>query len=171
MAAFAQFGSDLDASTQKLLARGARPSCSSRRSMRRCRSKSRSRRLRRSAGCLDTVDVKDIVRYEAAMLSYLRSERPEVLGQSPGHQGARRHGSHPAGRTDHVRQAVRLRVSTAQQWRASRPSRSASARLSRRRQGAEHGRSVEAAPCSAECDGGTRVFVTHMRWSPRWHRA
>jgi F-type H+-transporting ATPase subunit alpha len=30
-------------------------------------------------GFLDTVDVKDITRYEAAMLSYLRSDKPEIL--------------------------------------------------------------------------------------------
>jgi F-type H+-transporting ATPase subunit alpha len=30
-------------------------------------------------GFLDPVDVKDITRYEAAMLSFLRSEKPEVL--------------------------------------------------------------------------------------------
>jgi F-type H+-transporting ATPase subunit alpha len=30
-------------------------------------------------GFLDTVDVKDVVLYEAAMLSFLRSEKPEIL--------------------------------------------------------------------------------------------
>ena len=28
---------------------------------------------------LDAVDTKDVVRYEAAMLSYLRSDKPEIL--------------------------------------------------------------------------------------------
>jgi F-type H+-transporting ATPase subunit alpha len=32
-------------------------------------------------GFLDSVDVKDVVRYEAAMLSYLRSEKPEILSK------------------------------------------------------------------------------------------
>jgi F-type H+-transporting ATPase subunit alpha len=32
-------------------------------------------------GFLDQVDVKDVVRYEAAMLSFLRSEKPEILGK------------------------------------------------------------------------------------------
>jgi F-type H+-transporting ATPase subunit alpha len=32
-------------------------------------------------GFLDSVDVKDVVRYEAAMLSYLRSDRPEILAK------------------------------------------------------------------------------------------
>ena len=32
-------------------------------------------------GFLDSVDVKDVVRYEAAMLSFLRSEKPEILGK------------------------------------------------------------------------------------------
>jgi F-type H+-transporting ATPase subunit alpha len=81
MAAFAQFGSDLDASTQRLLARGARL----------------TELLKQpqyapmpiedqvasiyagTQGFLDTVDTRDVVRYEAAMLSYLRSEKPEIL--------------------------------------------------------------------------------------------
>ncbi len=81
MAAFAQFGSDLDASTQKLLARGARLT-----------------ELLKQAqfapmpvedqvasifagtqGFIDTVETKDVTRYEAAMLSYLRSEHKDVL--------------------------------------------------------------------------------------------
>jgi F-type H+-transporting ATPase subunit alpha len=32
-------------------------------------------------GFLDSVDVKDVVRYEAAMLSYLRSDKPEILAK------------------------------------------------------------------------------------------
>jgi F-type H+-transporting ATPase subunit alpha len=32
-------------------------------------------------GFLDTVEVKDIVRYENAMLSYLRSDKPEILAK------------------------------------------------------------------------------------------
>ncbi|QJU58801.1 F0F1 ATP synthase subunit alpha [Sphingomonas sp. AP4-R1] len=81
MAAFAQFGSDLDASTQKLLARGARLT-----------------ELLKQAqfaplpfeeqvasifagtnGYIDSVGVSDVVRYEGAMLGYLRSDAPEVL--------------------------------------------------------------------------------------------
>ena len=83
MAAFAQFGSDLDASTQRLLARGARL----------------TELLKQSQynpmpieeqvvsiysgtqGFLDKVDVKDVVRYEAAMLSFLRSEKPKILAK------------------------------------------------------------------------------------------
>jgi F-type H+-transporting ATPase subunit alpha len=81
MAAFAQFGSDLDASTQRLLARGARL----------------TELLKQpqynpmpveeqvvsifsgTQGFLDSVDVKDVVRYEAAMLSFLRSKKPKIL--------------------------------------------------------------------------------------------
>jgi F-type H+-transporting ATPase subunit alpha len=83
MAAFAQFGSDLDASTQKLLARGARL----------------TELLKQgqyapmpveeqvasiyagTQGFLDTVEVRDVTRYEAAMLSFMRSEKPEVLAK------------------------------------------------------------------------------------------
>jgi F-type H+-transporting ATPase subunit alpha len=32
-------------------------------------------------GFLDSVDVKDVVRYEAGMLSFLRSEKPEILAK------------------------------------------------------------------------------------------
>jgi F-type H+-transporting ATPase subunit alpha len=32
-------------------------------------------------GFLDSVDVKDVVRYEAAMLSFLRSDKPEILAK------------------------------------------------------------------------------------------
>jgi F-type H+-transporting ATPase subunit alpha len=81
MAAFAQFGSDLDAATQRLLARGARL----------------TELLKQpqfnpmpveeqvvsifsgTQGFLDSVDVKDVTRYEAAMLSFLRSEKPKIL--------------------------------------------------------------------------------------------
>ena len=81
MAAFAQFGSDLDASTQKLLARGARLT-----------------ELLKQAqfapmpvedqvasiyagtqGFIDAVETKDVTRYEQAMLSFLRSEHKDVL--------------------------------------------------------------------------------------------
>jgi F-type H+/Na+-transporting ATPase subunit alpha len=83
MAAFAQFGSDLDASTQKLLARGARL----------------TELLKQgqyapmpveeqvasiyagTQGFLDSVEVRDVTRYEAAMLSFMRSEKPEVLAK------------------------------------------------------------------------------------------
>ena len=81
MAAFAQFGSDLDASTQKLLARGARL----------------TELLKQAqfapmpveeqvvsiysgtAGFIDSVETKDVTRYEAAMLSFMRSEHKGVL--------------------------------------------------------------------------------------------
>jgi F-type H+-transporting ATPase subunit alpha len=32
-------------------------------------------------GFLDTVDTKDVVRYEAAMLSFLRSDKPKILAK------------------------------------------------------------------------------------------
>jgi F-type H+-transporting ATPase subunit alpha len=83
MAAFAQFGSDLDASTQRLLARGARL----------------TELLKQgqyspmpveeqvasiyagTQGFLDAVEVRDVTRYEAAMLSYLRAEHGGVLAK------------------------------------------------------------------------------------------
>jgi F-type H+-transporting ATPase subunit alpha len=81
MAAFAQFGSDLDASTQRLLNRGARLT-----------------ELLKQAqfspmpfeeqvvsifagtgGYLDSIPVSRVNEYEAAMLSYVRKEHGEVL--------------------------------------------------------------------------------------------
>jgi F-type H+-transporting ATPase subunit alpha len=81
MAAFAQFGSDLDASTQRLLARGARltellkqPQFNPMPVEEQVASIYSG-----TQGFLDSVGVRDVVRYEAAMLSYLRSEHPKVL--------------------------------------------------------------------------------------------
>jgi F-type H+-transporting ATPase subunit alpha len=81
MAAFAQFGSDLDASTQKLLARGARltellkqPQFAPMPVEEQVASI-----FSGTQAFLDSVDVKDVVRYEAAMLSFLRSEKPKIL--------------------------------------------------------------------------------------------
>jgi F-type H+-transporting ATPase subunit alpha len=81
MAAFAQFGSDLDASTQKLLARGARltellkqPQYAPMPIEEQVTSI-----FAGTQGFLDKVEVKDVVRYEAAMLSYLRSDQPKIL--------------------------------------------------------------------------------------------
>ncbi|NJC06573.1 F-type H+-transporting ATPase subunit alpha [Sphingomonas kaistensis] len=83
MAAFAQFGSDLDASTQKLLARGARL----------------TELLKQgqfqpmpieeqvvaiyagTQGFIDAVPTNDVTRYEAALLSYMRSDKPEILAK------------------------------------------------------------------------------------------
>jgi F-type H+-transporting ATPase subunit alpha len=81
MAAFAQFGSDLDASTQKLLARGARltellkqPQYAPMPIEEQVASIYAG-----TQGFLDKVDTKDVVRYEAALLSYLRNEKADVL--------------------------------------------------------------------------------------------
>ncbi len=81
MAAFAQFGSDLDASTQKLLARGARltellkqPQYAPMPIEEQVASIYAG-----TQGFLDQVDTKDVVRYEAAMLSYLRNEKADIL--------------------------------------------------------------------------------------------
>jgi F-type H+-transporting ATPase subunit alpha len=83
MAAFAQFGSDLDASTQKLLARGARL----------------TELLKQgqfapmpveeqvvsifsgTQGFVDAVPTADVTRYEAALLSYMRSDHADILGK------------------------------------------------------------------------------------------
>ena len=83
MAAFAQFGSDLDASTQKLLARGARLTELLKQPQYQPMpvEEQVASIFAGTQGFLDEVEVKDVVRYEAAMLSYLRSDKPKVLAK------------------------------------------------------------------------------------------
>jgi F-type H+-transporting ATPase subunit alpha len=81
MAAFAQFGSDLDASTQKLLNRGAR--------LTELLKQAQFSPLRfeeqtvsifaGTNGYLDAVATTDVVRYEAEMLSFMRDKHADVL--------------------------------------------------------------------------------------------
>jgi F-type H+/Na+-transporting ATPase subunit alpha len=82
MAAFSQFASDLDAATQRLLARGSRltellkqPQFSPIPVEEQVVSIFAGTR-----GYLDTVAVPDIVRFEASMLRDLRNAHPEMLG-------------------------------------------------------------------------------------------
>ncbi|HUG46698.1 MAG TPA: F0F1 ATP synthase subunit alpha [Sphingomicrobium sp.] len=81
MAAFAQFGSDLDASTQRLLARGARltellkqPQFSPMPVEEQVASI-----FAGTKGFIDSIEVGEVTRYEAAMLSFLRSEHSDIL--------------------------------------------------------------------------------------------
>jgi F-type H+-transporting ATPase subunit alpha len=81
MAAFAQFGSDLDAATQRLLARGARltellkqPQFSPMPVEEQVASIYAG-----TNGFIDGIEVGAVTRYEAAMLSYLRSDHPKIL--------------------------------------------------------------------------------------------
>ena len=81
MAAFAQFGSDLDASTQRLLNRGAR--------LTELMKQPQYSPLTNAEivcvifagtqGYLDKVGVKDVVRYEAGMLAHLRTHHADLL--------------------------------------------------------------------------------------------
>ncbi|PCJ75771.1 MAG: F0F1 ATP synthase subunit alpha [Rhodobacteraceae bacterium] len=81
MAAFAQFGSDLDASTQALLNRGAR--------LTELLKQPQYSPLTMAEqviviyagtkGYLDTVDVKDVVRFEAGLLAHLRAKNADLL--------------------------------------------------------------------------------------------
>ena len=81
MAAFAQFGSDLDAATQKLLNRGAR--------LTELMKQPQYAPLTNAEivavifagtnGYLDKVPVKDVGRWEAGLLAYLRSSRKDIL--------------------------------------------------------------------------------------------
>src|SRR5947207_11871878 len=81
MAAFSQFASDLDASTQRLLARGARltellkqPQFSPVPVEEQVVSIFAGTR-----GYLDRVNVPDVTRFEQLMLSELRAKKPELL--------------------------------------------------------------------------------------------
>jgi F-type H+/Na+-transporting ATPase subunit alpha len=81
MAAFAQFGSDLDAATQQLLARGAR--------LTEIMKQPQYSPLTNAEivcvifagtnGYLDSVDVKQVGRYEAEMLKHLRANNADLL--------------------------------------------------------------------------------------------
>ena len=81
MAAFAQFGSDLDASTQALLARGAR--------LTELMKQAQYAPLTNAeivcviyagtAGFLDKIKVNDVGRFEAGLLSFLRNQRKDIL--------------------------------------------------------------------------------------------
>ncbi|MFT3689938.1 F0F1 ATP synthase subunit alpha [Paenirhodobacter sp.] len=81
MAAFAQFGSDLDAATQKLLNRGAR--------LTELMKQPQYSPLTNAeivaviyagtSGFLDGVAVKDVGRWEAGLLAYLRNSRKDIL--------------------------------------------------------------------------------------------
>ncbi|MFT5344964.1 MAG: F-type H+-transporting ATPase subunit alpha [Dinoroseobacter sp.] len=81
MAAFAQFGSDLDAATQQLLARGARLT----ELMKQAQYSPLSNAeivcviFAGTNGFLDKVAVKDVSRFEAAMLAHLRGKHQELL--------------------------------------------------------------------------------------------
>ena len=81
MAAFAQFGSDLDAATQRLLARGARLTELLKQPQFQPMpvEEQVASIFAGTQGFLDTVETKDVVRYEAALLSFLRSEKPDIL--------------------------------------------------------------------------------------------
>jgi F-type H+-transporting ATPase subunit alpha len=81
MAAFAQFGSDLDASTQKLLNRGARltellkqPQFSPLPFEEQTVSI-----FAGTSGYLDSIDANRVTEYETAMLSFIRSEHQDIL--------------------------------------------------------------------------------------------
>ncbi|PZO72626.1 MAG: F0F1 ATP synthase subunit alpha, partial [Pelagerythrobacter marensis] len=83
MAAFAQFGSDLDAATQKLLNRGARltellkqPQFSPMPFEEQTVSI-----FAGTNGYLDNVPVNRVTEYEAAMLSFMRNEHGDVLAK------------------------------------------------------------------------------------------
>jgi F-type H+/Na+-transporting ATPase subunit alpha len=81
MAAFAQFASDLDPATQRLLARGARLT----ELLKQPQFKPMPVEEQVVAifagtrGYLDKVETKDVTRYEAQMLGDLRTERPKIL--------------------------------------------------------------------------------------------
>ncbi|WP_323041867.1 F0F1 ATP synthase subunit alpha [Gemmobacter sp.] len=81
MAAFAQFGSDLDASTQALLNRGARLTELMKQPQYSPLTNAEIVAIiyAGTAGFLDKVAVKDVGRFEAGLLSFLRTKRKDIL--------------------------------------------------------------------------------------------
>ncbi len=81
MAAFAQFGSDLDASTQKLLNRGARLTelLKQKQFSPMPFEEQTASIFAGTNGYLDTIPVGDVTRYEEAMLGFMRNEHAGVL--------------------------------------------------------------------------------------------
>ncbi len=81
MAAFAQFGSDLDASTQALLARGARLTELLKQAQYSPLTTAEQVIVLYAGtkGYLDKVDVKDVGRFEADLLAYMRNKHSEIL--------------------------------------------------------------------------------------------
>jgi F-type H+-transporting ATPase subunit alpha len=81
MEAFAQFGSDLDASTQKLLNRGARLTQLLKQPQFQPMpfEEQTASIFAGTNGYLDNVATTDVSRYEAAMIAYLRSDHAGVL--------------------------------------------------------------------------------------------
>jgi F-type H+-transporting ATPase subunit alpha len=81
MEAFAQFGSDLDASTQKLLNRGARLTQLLKQAQFQPMpfEEQTASIFAGTNGYLDNVATTDVTRYESAMLAYLRSDHADVL--------------------------------------------------------------------------------------------
>ena len=81
MAAFAQFGSDLDAATQKLLNRGARlTELLKQRQFSPMPVEEQVVSIYAGTnGYLDKIETSRVTEYEAAMLSYMRSEHADVL--------------------------------------------------------------------------------------------
>jgi F-type H+-transporting ATPase subunit alpha len=83
MAAFAQFGSDLDASTQKLLNRGARLT----ELLKQPQFKPMPVEEQVVSifagvnGFLDTVPVNQVVRFESSLLAHFRNDHAQVLGK------------------------------------------------------------------------------------------
>ena len=81
MAAFAQFGSDLDSSTQALLNRGARLTEVLKQAQYSPLTNAEQVIIIYSGtgGYLDDIDVKSVTRFEKGLVDYLRSECKELL--------------------------------------------------------------------------------------------
>ncbi|WP_265529256.1 F0F1 ATP synthase subunit alpha [Sphingomicrobium marinum] len=81
MAAFAQFGSDLDASTQKLLNRGARlTELLKQKQFNPMPLEDQVASIfAGTSGYIDDIAVEDVTRYEEQMLSFMKSEHADVL--------------------------------------------------------------------------------------------
>ena len=126
MAAFAQFGSDLDATTQRLLNRGARltellkqPQFSP--------LKVEEQVVVIYAGVngyLDPLPVKDVSRFEAELLRYMRAEHTDILDDDPRREGNLQGDRRQAeGRRRQIRQGLRVELCHAVAKRPAQPHR------------------------------------------------
>jgi F-type H+-transporting ATPase subunit alpha len=81
MAAFAQFGSDLDASTQRLLARGARLTEMMKQPQYSPLTNAEivTMIFAGTNGFLDNIDVSDVGRFEEGLLNFMRTKKKDVL--------------------------------------------------------------------------------------------
>jgi F-type H+-transporting ATPase subunit alpha len=169
MAAFAQFGSDLDAATQRLLNRGARltellkqPQFSP------LKTEEQVAVIFAGVnGYLDKLAVGDVGKFEQGLLGYMRSEGKDVLEDDPQGKGTqRRHAVEAEGSHRHLRKNLCLtardrgRITDAFTQGSEKPDRLRQGDAEDH-QGDADGRRGEASACAGGGRGRTALLATH----------